>query len=247
MPVQRSSEANRWPPKAQSSSGDRMSFYSLLAIPAVLGVIGYTTDFLPAKLGVPGTCALILIVFFRKDLDRIRDYWWLVGAFGFSMVGDAFLSNKGDDEMMFVYGIGGFFLAHLGYLGFALVNRRVNRLMLLVLYAGYIPFYLVSLRPAIEDAVLSVAVLVYLLISCLVLAAAFGLRTTGLPRSSYIVGISLIVVSDTFIAFNEFLDYTTFNELILPTYYLAHITITAGLVARGRRSSASIPEVAAAI
>ena len=93
-----------------------MSYYSLLSIPAVLGVIGYTTDFLPAKLGVPGTCALILVAFHRRYESRVRDFWWVVGAFAFSIVGDAFLSNKGDDEMLFVYGIAGFFFAHLGYL-----------------------------------------------------------------------------------------------------------------------------------
>ncbi len=155
------------------------------------------------------------------------------------MIGDAFLSNKGDDEMMFVYGIGGFFLAHLGYLGYPLVNGRINRPALVVLYAGYIPFYLWVLRPEIDDAVLSIAVLVYLLISCLVLAAALGMDRRGWTGRAYIVGIALIVVSDTFIAFNEFLDYTTFNELILPTYYLAHITITAGLLYRVRQGAAN--------
>ncbi len=208
-----------------------MNVYAWLTVPALLGVIGYTTDALPAKVGVPGSCALILIVFFWNQ--RMRDHWWVVAAFAFSMIGDAFLSNKGDDEMMFVYGIGGFFLAHLGYLGFPLVNGRINRIALAVLYAGYIPFYIWSLRPAIDDTVLSVAVLIYLLISCLVLAAAIGLRTPGWLRRSYIAGVALIVISDTFIAFNEFLDFTTFNELILPTYYLAHITITAGLIHRG--------------
>ena len=221
-----------------------MSYYSLLSIPAVLGVIGYTTDFLPAKLGVPGTCALILVTFHRRYGKRVRDFWWVVGAFAFSMVGDAFLSNKGDDEMLFVYGIAGFFFAHLGYLGLPLANGSIHRIALVILYAGYIPFYLVSLRPAIDDGVLSIAVLVYLLISCMVLAAAFGLRISTWPKRAYVVGIALIVASDTFIAFNEFLDFTTFNELILPTYYLAHITITAGLIKRGLVSE-SIPESAA--
>ena len=228
-------------------TADAPWFYALLLIPFVLGIIGYTTDFLPAKLGVPGTCAVILIVFFRRDLGRIRDFWWVVAAFAFSMIGDAFLSNKGDDEMIFVYGIGGFFLAHLGYLGFPLVNGRINRAALVVLFAGYIPFYILSLRPAIDDQVLSVAVLVYLLISCLVLAAALGLKITGWPRRAYVVGITLIVVSDTFIAFNEFLDFTLFNDLILPTYYLAHITITAGLISRGTSAEIETPSAPATV
>lgn len=220
-----------------------MPYYRLLTIPAVLGIIGYSTDYLPAKLGVPGTCALILILFHRREGRPERDFWWVVGAFVFSMVGDAFLSNKGDDEMMFVYGIAGFFAAHIGYLVFPMLNGRVNLPALAILYAGYVPFFIWSLNPAIDDVVLSVAVLVYLLISCLVLATALGLRLSEWPKRAYVLGIGLIVLSDTFIAFNEFLDFTTFNELILPTYYLAHITITAGLIRRGLEQSISSAEI----
>lgn len=212
-----------------------MYFYYLLAIPVVFGVIATTLGYLPFKLGVPGVCALILIAFFGRRMRR--EIWYVVAAFVFSMIGDTFLSTRGDDDMMFVYGIGGFFLAHLGYLAYALVNGKVNRPALLVLVAGYIPFFIWSLNPAIDDGILSGAVLVYLLISVLVLAAAIGLRLTGIPKWTYVAGIISIVVSDTFIAFNEFLDLTTFNDWILPTYYFAHIIITFGILNRGREGS----------
>jgi uncharacterized membrane protein YhhN len=209
--------------------------YYFLVVPVVFGVIAATQGYLPLKLGVPGVCALILIAFFRGTLRTRRDVWYVVAAFVFSMVGDAFLSNKGDDEMMFVYGIAGFFLAHLGYFGYALANGRVHRPALLVLAAGFVPFFIWSLNPAIDDAILSGAVLVYLLVSITVLAAALGLRLAGIPKWSYIAGIASIVVSDTFIAFNEFLDITTFNDWILPTYYFAHIIITFGILNRNLR------------
>ena len=208
-----------------------MYFYYLLAIPVVFGIIATTQGYLPLKLGVPGVCALILVAFFGRRMRR--DIWYVVAAFVFSMVGDTFLSTRGDDEMMFVYGIGGFFLAHLGYLGYALANGKVHRAALLILTAGYVPFFIWSLNPAIDEAILSGAVLVYLLISVLVLAAAIGLRLVGLPNWTYVAGITSIVVSDTFIAFNEFLDLTTFNDWILPTYYFAHIIITYGILNRG--------------
>ena len=211
-----------------------MVFYYLLVIPVVFGVIATTQGYLSLKLGVPGVCALILIAFFGRRLRLRRDVWYVIAAFGFSMIGDAFLSNKGDDEMMFVYGIAGFFFAHLGYLGYAIANGKVNRLALLVLVAGYVPFFILSLNPAIDDGILSGAVLVYLLVSVLVLAAALGLRLIGVPKWTYAAGITSIVVSDTFIAFNEFLDLTTFNDWILPTYYFAHIIITFGILHRGR-------------
>ena len=214
-----------------------MYFCYLLVIPVVLGVVATTQGYLPAKLGVPGVCALILIAFFGPRLRVRRDVWYVIAAFGFSMVGDTFLSNKGEDEMMFVYGIAGFFFAHLGYLGYALANGKVHRPTLVVLAAGYVPFFIWSLNPAIDDPVLSGAVLVYLLVSVLVLATALGLQLTDVPKWTYVAGITSIVVSDTFIAFNEFLDITTFNDWILPTYYFAHIIITFGILNRGREEA----------
>lgn len=214
-----------------------MYFYYLLVIPVGLGVIAATQGYLPAKLGVPGMCALILIAFFGRRLRVRRDDLYVIVAFGFSMIGDTFLSNKGDDEMMFVYGIAGFFFAHLGYLGYALANGQVHRPALLVLAAGYVPFFILSLNPGIDDPILSGAVLVYLLVSVLVLATALGLDLTGVSKWTYVAGITSIVVSDTFIAFNEFLDITTFNDLVLPTYYFAHIIITFGILNRGREEA----------
>jgi hypothetical protein len=74
-----------------------------------------------------------------------------------------------------------------------------------------------------------VAVLLYLLISCVTLAAALGRRAP--PRSwwLYAAGIALIVLSDTLIAFAEFLGQHRGDSLILPTYYLAHLCVTASV------------------
>jgi hypothetical protein len=35
------------------------------------------------------------------------------------------------------------------------------------------------------------------------------------------------------ISFHEFLGIRSFNWMILPTYYLAHLSITFGLIRRG--------------
>jgi hypothetical protein len=79
-----------------------------------------------------------------------------------------------------------------------------------------------------------VAVLGYLLISCVALAAAIGLRQPGVVKSLYVAGIVLVVISDTIISFKEFLDYHDLNGLILPTYYLAHLAITLSILIRLR-------------
>jgi uncharacterized membrane protein YhhN len=204
--------------------------YALLAVPAALAVLAVKTGFLPFKVGVPAACGLILIV---HAVQRAPGGWqsaWLVAAFVCSMAGDAFLSNKGGRESYFVTGIGAYLFAHVGYLVYALLNGRLHGLALGLLLAGYLAYYVLVLRPAIDAPVLSLAVLIYLVISCVTLAAAVGMRLPPWVKACYVAGIALIVLSDTLISFNEFLHDRTFNAWILPTYDLAQISITLSVL-----------------
>jgi len=206
----------------------------ILLIPAILGIIATTTDYLPAKMGVPLACALILLFTLRPRWGRAgADVYAVIAAFLFSAAGDYFLSNKGGQELYFVIGIGLYLLAHLGYLGFAWRNGRLHRLVLGLLLLVFLPYYFLLLSPAIADPILSLSVLAYLLVSCLVLAVASGLRLPQPIKGIYILGIALIVLSDTVISSTEFLQYREFNWLILPTYYLAHLSISYALLRWG--------------
>lgn len=202
---------------------------AFLILPACLAIAADQTDYLPFKMGVPLVCAALLLTSFRRKLKQRAGIWFVIAAFVFSAVGDYFLSNKSGNESYFVIGIAAFFVAHLGYLGFCLVHGRLHRIALAVLFAGYLPYFLFFLRPAIDEPILLAAVLLYLLISCVVLAAALGLKLSPAAKWLYVFGILMIVVSDTFISFNEFLKYRAFNNWILPTYYLAHLTVTASI------------------
>lgn len=218
----------------------RYSWFFII-IPAGLAVVAVITDYLPFKMGVPLACAVLLLMYFRDRMSQHRDVMFVIGAFVFSAIGDYFLSNKRGNEMYFVMGIAMFFIAHIGYLGFALRHGRLHRVAILVLLAGYLPYYLVMLRPTIDDATLSISVLLYLLISCATLAAALGLRLPPAGKWLYVFGVVMILVSDTFISFNEFLQFRAFNDLILPTYYLAHLTVTMSvLAANGVRNDLSV-------
>jgi uncharacterized membrane protein YhhN len=149
-----------------------------------------------------------------------------------SMVGDYFLSSRKGHGHYFEAGIAGFFVAHLGYLSYALLNGRLHRLALAILLLVFAPYFVLALSPVIGSRVLWGAVLLYLLISCVSLAAAVGLKQPALAKGFYVTGIGLVVLSDTIISFNEFLGYRELNSLILPTYYLAHLTITTSLLLR---------------
>lgn len=207
----------------------------LLLVPTAVAIAANQTDYLPFKMAVPSLCALILLWAYQGMPTYRLDVAAVVLAFVFSAVGDYFLSNKGGNEWYFVVGIGMYFIAHLGYLAYAWRNGRIHRIVLGVLLLGYLVYYFVSLNPAIGDPVLSGAVLLYLLVSCLALAVAAGITLPGEQKWLYVVGIALIVLSDTAISFNEFLDYRALNWLILPTYYLAHLTVSLSLLLRQRQ------------
>jgi len=100
-----------------------------LLLPTILGLIATQTDYLPAKMGVPLACALILFLVLRPwdkvGLQPLTDVYWVIAAFIFSAAGDYFLSNKSGQEVYFVIGIGLYLIAHIGYLGFAWRNGRI--------------------------------------------------------------------------------------------------------------------------
>ncbi len=200
------------------------------AIPACLAVAALQTGYLPFKLGVPLSCAALLLATFRGKMRQRLDVWFIIGAFVFSGLGDYFLSNRRGHEDYFVCGIAAFFVAHLGYLGFSLHNGQLHLTALGMLLAGYLPYFLFGLKPAIADPVLFTAVLLYLLISCVSLAAAAGLRLAPAGKWFYVFGLLMVVLSDTIISFSEFLQYRDLNRWILPTYYLAHVTVTASVM-----------------
>ena len=204
----------------------------LLLIPIFLGVMALQTGHIFFKLGVPFSCCVILLLVFNKSISQYQSLLFIIAAFLFSMLGDYYLSNKSHHEMYFVYGIAAYFVAHCGYSGYALSNGRIHRSTLLVLVLIFIPYYIFLLQPAIQVSVLSISVFVYLLISIVALALAMGLHLQGAEKYYYIFGIFLIVLSDSIISFREFLDFRLLTFLILPTYYLAHISITYSLLRR---------------
>ncbi|MDR0506037.1 MAG: lysoplasmalogenase [Dysgonamonadaceae bacterium] len=205
----------------------------LILIPIVCAIFALTGYRYFLHVAIPVVCGLLIGCFANKDVDRSR--WLLVAALAFSIVGDWFLKHRNDDDMRFVYGIALFFIAHICYLAFCLKNGNIRLLLLFILLAGYLPFFIFRLMPAISDSVLQMAVLAYMLISCVSLAAAQGLRlSTMFARWLFFAGIACIVFSDTLIAVYEFLNEGKwlYDHLMTPTYYAAHILITYAVTAR---------------
>ena len=137
----------------------------LLIVPASAGVLATASDYLPFKMGVPLLCLAILVWLFWQKLAAQRD-------------------------ILCVIGIGAYFVAHIGYLGFAWRNGRVSRRAFAVLLVAYLTYFIILL---------------------------------------------------TVISFNEFLNYGELNWLIFPTYYLAHLSVTATVLLREQAAEDPVP------
>ncbi|MDR1723485.1 MAG: lysoplasmalogenase [Tannerella sp.] len=208
-----------------------MKFLGLILVPVICAVAALNGGGYLPHVGVPVTC--ILLVAFLCGREVRRTNWMLIAALLFSIAGDWMLKHRGGDEMRFIYGIALFFIAHVGYLAFCLRNGRIKWLWLTALLVGYGLFFALMLVPAIRGMEMRIAVLLYMLISCFSLAAAPGLRFSPAARWLFTAGIACIVFSDTLIALYEFPGKAQwlYAHLMMPTYYAAHILVTAAVLA----------------
>ncbi|MDR2041064.1 MAG: lysoplasmalogenase [Tannerella sp.] len=201
----------------------------LLLVPLACAVFASLRYNYGVHAAIPVACAVLVGCLSPKQISRTK--WLLIAAFAFSIAGDWMLKHRGGDVLMFVYGIALFFVAHVGFLAFCLKNGKIQWALLGLLAAGYGMFFAWKLLPAIPDAVLLTAVGFYVLISCLSLAAAPGLRLPFHARWLFTAGIACIVFSDTLIACCEFLDMCgLYRLLMMPTYYAAHILVAAAVI-----------------
>lgn len=182
--------------------------------------------------------AIVLVVSVLRQ--RQVGAWWIVAAFAFSFAGDYVLGHWGGGFTGFVSGVGLFLLAHLGYVAYCLRLGRLSWWLFALLVFVFGLYYWLLLRPAIGDVVTSVAVLAYILISCLSMAAAVGLRDgrlahEPLTRALYIIGIGCLLFSDLLIAQKRFLHDGTLYPLMMPTYFASQLFVTASLLQRRPR------------
>jgi uncharacterized membrane protein YhhN len=205
---------------------------TLLMVPVAMTIAALTAGGLPVQLGVALSGAAVIVATLPGAPKGRRTAAWVVVALLFSAGGDWFLSNRGGRESWFIAGIVLFGGAHACFLTYALLHGRLHRPALLLLTTGYLPYFIFGIWPATGSHALALAVLAYLLLSCVVLASACGMRVEPIPKALYIAAMGLIVFSDTIISFKEFLDYDRLNSLIMPTYYLAHLCVCASVLAR---------------
>jgi uncharacterized membrane protein YhhN len=207
--------------------------WGLLFLPVISGVLALNHFGFLFKAGVAAFGILIILWLYYGELKQSKDVWAVFAAFVFSIAGDWFLSNRNGETSRFIMGIALFFLAHVGYLTFGLLNGRLHKVGTVLILLVYLIFYFSMLAPGIDDKTLKLASLCYLLISCFSLGAALGISSGhSVFKWLYVFGITMVLFSDTIIAFREFVKFKELDFLILPTYYLAQISVTASLLSR---------------
>ncbi len=204
-----------------------------LSIPTVMSQLALRTNKFRFKAAVTGSCmALILAVAIVAGLPALR-VLPLLAAFGFSILGDAFLSFREGREGFYLYGILGFFCAHALYLANALarpVNPFPAIVLLVILLLPYTFYYRRRLVPHIDGQAMKVAMYAYILISCITFSFVATMDASLPERILLTAGIGLILFSDSCIGENDFGGNHALEGWILPTYYLSHILLTASVL-----------------
>ena len=160
---------------------------------------------------------------------------WLVAlALAVSAGGDWFMAHQNLGPNNFLFGVGGFAVAHLLLIAFA-ARRFGFALPALAATLCLGALYYVYLRRRIFpglDGFTAKALAGYACVSLLGLFFALSQRTPALEKWLYAAGIVCILFSDTMIAEADFAHAQWARPWILPTYYLCHLLLAASQTVR---------------
>lgn len=199
---------------------------------AVLALVAVAYEVLAVKMAVP-LYGVVLIAALAWDRPGTAWAWWLIGGLVASAVGDIFLSNLriGGDRFFFI-GTVFYVIAHVGYIATARLRGGFHLWTLATTIVVVGGVGLGVMIPRIESPVISGLIVVYSLISAVSLAAGIGIRGSFWSRISVSAALLCIIVSDIAIGFKLFLDDFTFDPIILPLYFAAHLLFTIDAVMR---------------
>jgi len=208
----------------------------LAVVPAVLAVVSWTLDAahhasVVLSETVAGTAALICLVILWRRPSARPAIWFLVAAFVLSIAGDLALTFRATDTE-FIVGIGFFLVAHIGFLTYATKRVRFSWVRAAIVAVPFLVLYFAVFLPSPGlrgSPALAAAVLAYLLVSCVSLAASIDVKTHSPARWIYTAGIVSLVVSDALIAFADFLDVKSVGPWIMPLYYLCHVLVVVSV------------------
>lgn len=200
-----------------------------LALPVLMVIFKFQTGRYIFSALITAACALAALLSGPKNA-----LWLLIAGLVMSIAGDWFMAHQRRSPLNFFFGVGGFGIAHMLFIAYALTRWRFCPWALaaaVALLIGYALYFVLRVYPRI-DAPTTAAITVYALLSIAGLYCAFSLNAPMPEKILYILGIASILFSDTMIAESLFLRQKWAGPLILPTYYLCHILLAASRLVR---------------
>jgi uncharacterized membrane protein YhhN len=172
-----------------------------------------------------------------------------VWAILFSLFGDTLLMFTGIGPNFFIFGLGSFLVAQIGYI---FLFQRLNQAegvkpylatkpLWLLLYIAYGSVFYILLFPNL-DPMMKIAVFIYM--SALLGMSVMALNRKGVqPKISFnlvLAGSLLFMVSDTLIALNKFLTPIPSDRFwVMSTYMAAQFLIVTGILKQLDKQSVS--------
>ena len=205
----------------------KWQLYFLLIVPVVLTVLRIKSQTYVLSAAITLSCALIVALSGFGESKA-----WVIVGLCLSVVGDWFLNHQIGHPDRFLFGVGGFALAHIAFVIYAshdAVFKPWATILIVALTVGYAVYLTQRIVKGLNPT-LQAALPAYALVSLVGLLMALSRRTTPYAWALYALGILSIVFSDTMIAESQFAHNRGAQALILPTYYLCHILIAASCI-----------------
>lgn len=205
-----------------------MTQVTITLLSALFFIYGLHADIHAIRLFFKPIPVLVLIWKVYPQKDR-----WLLGALGFSLIGDMILELP--QQLPFALGLGSFLIAHILYIRRFLIEPTQKLWWPLVpigLYCGTLFWYMIpKLGPLLVPVFVYVLVIATMLWSSSRYAHAYK---KYLP----LLGAILFVLSDSLIAINKFITpFSQARYAIIITYWLAQYLIILPLVSHENRTS----------
>ena len=183
-------------------------------------------------------CYTLALILGKAPKEHRKKMMFVPLAFLFSIFGDLCLhldSNYPEYEaMIFILGVGLYFLAHIWYICFTLREKKVNWWLLGGLLVIFICYFFLLLVPNISNPGIRIAVMLYVLVSCVSVSSAAAMPPGPMmdrtAKTLVIAGISSLLFSDFLISLHDFVGIPTGYFLMLPTFYLSQILVTGALI-----------------
>lgn len=195
---------------------------------AIIEIIADLMDFTPLVYATKPLLMLTLLVFYYLQVKQkmtSNDKLMLI-ALVFSMLGDTFLMFG---NQLFIFGLGAFLITQICY---SLIFNKPSKLNWIarVLIFVYVILFINLLKNSVPEE-LFLPILLYSLVIGLMGMKAWERDVNRNSFQKVAIGATLFILSDSFIAYNKFIQEIPLNTIwIMGTYVIAQYLIVIGIL-----------------